>query len=123
MHREALSAHHRECGVTWTSLEFPQTAGNLTEAGQGLFDLVEFGNIVLYPCKDLRSEAAIAVAKETGRGLRITKEKSTHKIDQIVALAMACLEATKAKTSTFRYFFFDPEQYQKEELANTKPLH
>jgi phage terminase large subunit-like protein len=101
--------------------EFPQTAGNLTEASQGLFDLVEFGNIVLYPCKDLRSEAAVAVAKETGRGLRIAKEKSTHKIDQIVALAMACLEATKSKASTFRYFFFDPEQYQSEETSEPHP--
>jgi hypothetical protein len=35
------------------------------------------------------------IGKDTGRGLRIVKEKSTQKIDQIVALAMACIDATK----------------------------
>ena len=33
-------------------IEFPQTGGNLTEMGQNLYDLVEYGNIVLYSCKD-----------------------------------------------------------------------
>jgi len=75
--------------------EFPQTAGNLTEMGQNLYDLVEYGNIVLFACEDVRYEATCALAKETGRGLRIVKEKSTQKIDQIVALAMAALEAVK----------------------------
>ena len=69
--------------------EFPQTSGNLTEIGQNIYDLVEYGNIVLYPCKDMRYEATCAIGKETGRGIRIVKEKSTQKIDQIVALAMA----------------------------------
>ena len=76
--------------------EFPQTGGNLTEMGQNLYDLVEYGNIVLYPCKDLRYEATCAIAKETGRGLMIRKEKSTQKIDEIVALAMAALQGVKA---------------------------
>jgi phage terminase large subunit-like protein len=75
--------------------EFPQTTGNLTEIGQNLFDLVEYGNLVLYACKDLRYEATCSVARETQRGLRIVKEKSTQKIDQIVALAMAALAAVK----------------------------
>ena len=84
--------------------EFPQTGGNLTEMGQNLYDLVEYGNIALYPCKDLRYEATCAIAKETGRGLRIVKEKSTQKIDQIVALAMAVLEATREKDLLFPWF-------------------
>jgi len=75
--------------------EFPQTVGNLTEMGQDLYDLVEYGNIVLYQCKDLRQEAACAVAKETDRGLRIVKEKSSQKIDQIISLAMASLGASR----------------------------
>jgi hypothetical protein len=33
------------------------------------------------------------VAIETGRGLRITKEKLSKKIDAIVALSMACVAA------------------------------
>ena len=81
--------------------EFPQTTSNLTEMGQNLYDLVEYGNIVLYPCKDLRYEASCAIARDTGRGLRIVKEKSTAKIDQIIALAMGALEAVKGRDSYF----------------------
>jgi phage terminase large subunit-like protein len=81
--------------------EFPQTTSNLTEMGQNLFDLVEYENIVLYPCKDMRYEASCAIARETGRGLRIVKEKSTAKIDQIIALAMGALEAVKGSDSYF----------------------
>lgn len=71
--------------------EFPQTTGNLTVIGQNLFDLIEYGNLILYPCTVMRGEAVSAVGRETGRGLRIVKEKATQKIDQIVALAMAAL--------------------------------
>ena len=71
--------------------EYPQTTGNLTECGQNLYDLVKYHNIVLYACKDMRYEATCAIAKETGRGLRIVKEKSSQKIDQVVALAMAAV--------------------------------
>jgi len=74
--------------------EFPQSLSNLTQIGQNIYDLVEYKNIVLYPCKDLRYEATCAIAKETTRGLQIRKEKSTQKIDQVVALAMAALGAT-----------------------------
>jgi phage terminase large subunit-like protein len=88
-------------------VEFPQTTGNLTEMGQNLYDLVEYQNLVLYPCKDLRLEASVAIAKESSRGLRICKEKSSQKIDQIVSLAMSCLGAVKAKSTPFRYQFVD----------------
>jgi phage terminase large subunit-like protein len=87
--------------------ELPQTTSNLTEMGQNLFDLVEYGNLITYACKDLRYEASVAIAKETPRGLRIAKEKTSQKIDQIVSLAMGCLAATKAKGSTFNYMFVD----------------
>lgn len=56
---------------------------------------MEYGNLTLYACKDLRYEATCAMAKETGRGLRIAKEKSSQKIDQIVALAMSAIDAVK----------------------------
>jgi phage terminase large subunit-like protein len=79
-------------------VEYPQTVPNLTEIGQNIYDLVEYENIALYACKDLRLEASCAIGKETGRGIRIAKEKSTQKIDQIVALAMASNGATKANT-------------------------
>jgi len=74
--------------------EFPQSVPNLTQMGSTLYDLVESKNITLYPCKDLRGEAAVAVAKERDRGLQITKDRSGDKIDQIVALAMCAFEAS-----------------------------
>ena len=77
--------------------EYPQTVPNLTEIGQNLFDLVQYRNIVFYPCKDLRFEASCAIGKETGRGIRIAKEKSSQKIDEIVALAMAALDPSKGQ--------------------------
>lgn len=87
--------------------EYPQTSSNLTEIGQNLYDLVEYGNIVLYPCRDMRYEATCAMAKETGRGLKIMKEKSTQKIDQIVALAMAALDVPKVESGIISNF--DPK--------------
>ena len=38
----------------------------------------------------MRLAISRAVAKQTPRGWRIAKEKATHKIDCVVALAMAC---------------------------------
>ena len=89
--------------------EYPQTGSNLTKIGQNIYDLVEYGNILLYPCKDMRYEATCAIAKETGRGLRIMKEKSTQKIDQIVALAMAALDAAKEESRLIPEF--DPRRH------------
>ena len=43
----------------------------------------------------MRLAASRAVAIETSRGWRITKEKASHKIDVIVALAQAALGAVK----------------------------
>jgi phage terminase large subunit-like protein len=72
--------------------EYPQTTANLQIMGQNIYDLVEYKNLVLYEDVDLRFEANCARAKESMRGLQITKEKSTQKIDQIVALAMAAVD-------------------------------
>jgi phage terminase large subunit-like protein len=69
--------------------EFPQTTANLTLASQNLFDLIKGRNLVLYPDDAMRLAAIRAVALETPRGWRITKEKASHRIDVIVALGMA----------------------------------
>jgi phage terminase large subunit-like protein len=50
----------------------------------------------MYPALDLREQALNAVAVESSRGWRLAKEKSSKKIDAIVALAMACHEAITA---------------------------
>jgi phage terminase large subunit-like protein len=69
--------------------EFPQNTGNTTLMGQTLFDLLTGKNLILYPADDLRQQALSTVAIEHPRGWRIAKEKTSKKIDAIVALAMA----------------------------------
>jgi phage terminase large subunit-like protein len=74
--------------------EFPQTVGGLTEIGSGLYELVKARGIVAYPDADLRLAISRAVAVETSRGWKISKEKASHKIDVVVAMAMAAHAAT-----------------------------
>jgi hypothetical protein len=69
--------------------EFPQSVPNLTESSTNLYELVKGKGIVLYPDADIRLAFTRAVALETTRGWRIAKEKASHKIDVIVALAMS----------------------------------
>jgi hypothetical protein len=76
--------------------EFPQTVPNLTEASQGLYELIESRSLVLYPDAAMRLAASRAIAIETTRGWRIAKEKQSHKIDVIVALGMAAHAALDA---------------------------
>jgi hypothetical protein len=69
--------------------EFPQTSGGLTEIGSNLYELIKARGIIAYADPDLRLAISRAVAVETSRGWRIAKEKAAHKIDVVVALAMA----------------------------------
>jgi phage terminase large subunit-like protein len=77
--------------------EFPQSSPNLTAASQNLFELITGQNLVCYPDAKMRLAISRAIAVETPRGWRITKEKQSHKIDVVVALAMACHAAILAK--------------------------
>jgi phage terminase large subunit-like protein len=70
-------------------VEFAQSVPNLTEASSNLYELVKGRGIVLYADADIRLAFSRAVAIETTRGWRIAKEKASHKIDVIVALAMS----------------------------------
>jgi hypothetical protein len=83
--------------------EFPQTVPNLTEASQNLFDLIKGGNIQLYPNEEIRLAVSRAIAIETPRGWRIGKDKQAHKVDVVIALAMACLAATKREVTSPGY--------------------
>jgi phage terminase large subunit-like protein len=74
--------------------EFPQTVANLTAASSNLYELIKGGNLLVYPDADIRLAISRAIALETSRGWRITKEKTAHKIDVVVALAQAALGAT-----------------------------
>ncbi len=80
--------------------EFPQSPPNLTMASQCLFDLIKGGALRLYPDAGMRLALSRCVAKETSRGWRIAKESSSHKIDVIVALAMACHAAVQNQNTS-----------------------
>lgn len=71
--------------------EFPQSMPNLTAASQNLYELIKGQNLIAYPDDDIRLAISRAVAVEGARGWRITKEKTSHKIDVVVALGMAAL--------------------------------
>jgi phage terminase large subunit-like protein len=77
--------------------EFPQTVSNLTEASQNLYELIKGRNLAVYPDDATRLAISRAVAVESSRGWRIAKEKQAHKIDVVVALAMAALCCVKAQ--------------------------
>ncbi len=75
--------------------EFSQTQPHLTEASQNLYELVKAHNLEVYPDDEIRTAVSRAVAIETPRGWKIGKDKSSARIDIVVALAMACLGAVQ----------------------------
>jgi hypothetical protein len=76
-------------------IEFAQSVPNLTEASTNFYELVKGRNLVVYPDAEIRLAVSRAVALETSRGWRIAKEKQSHKIDIVVAMAMAALPAVQ----------------------------
>lgn len=72
-------------------IEYPQSVPNLTAMGQNLYDLIKAGNLIAYADDDLRKQVSHAVAVESSRGWKISKDKASLKIDAVVALAMAAL--------------------------------
>jgi phage terminase large subunit-like protein len=81
--------------------EFPQSSPNLTAASQNLFELIDSQALVVYPDQDIRLAMSRAVAIETPRGWRIGKDRSSHKIDVVVALAMACHAAVQGQKEPY----------------------
>jgi phage terminase large subunit-like protein len=84
----AVAQRLQQAGVPMR--ECPQSSGYLTEIGTNLFELIKGRGIIAYPDPDVRLAISRAVAVESSRGWRIAKEKAAHKIDIVVALAMAC---------------------------------
>jgi phage terminase large subunit-like protein len=76
-------------------IEFAQSVPNLTEASSNLYELIKGRNLIIYPDEAVRLAISRCVALETTRGWRIAKEKTSHKIDVIVALAQAALGAVQ----------------------------
>ncbi len=76
-------------------MEFAQSVLNLTESSTNLYELIKGRNLIAYVDNEVRLAVSRCVAIETSRGWRIAKEKASHKIDVIVALAMAALGAVQ----------------------------
>jgi phage terminase large subunit-like protein len=81
--------------------EFPQSVPNLTAASQNLFELIQSQSLVCYPDAGMRLAVSRAIALETPRGWRISKEKQAHKIDVVIALMLACHAAIVAQSEPF----------------------
>jgi hypothetical protein len=67
--------------------------------GSNLYELIRGANLVVYPDDGLRLAISRAVAIETPRGWRIAKDKTSHKIDVVIALAMASLATVEGGQS------------------------
>jgi phage terminase large subunit-like protein len=78
--------------------EFAQSIPGLTEIGTNLYELIRGRNLWLYPDAEVRLAISRAVVLESPRGWRIGKEKQSHKIDIVVALAMAALGSIQQQT-------------------------
>ena len=84
-------------------VEFAQSVPNLTEASTNLYEIIKGRNLIAYADDDMRLAISRAVALETSRGWRIAKEKQSHKIDVVVALAMAALGAVQQGQAIQKY--------------------
>jgi phage terminase large subunit-like protein len=73
--------------------EFAQTTGNLTMASQQLYELIQSRGLMAYPDDVMRAAIIRCIAIESARGWRIAKERQSHKIDCVIALAQACYAA------------------------------
>ena len=97
--------------------EFPQTPANLTAASQNLFELIQAQNFVAYPDAGMRLAISRAVASETPRGWRITKDKQSHKIDVVIALAMAAYATVQGHAeSTYNLDAFSSDNFDWQRL-------
>ena len=90
---QLVAVAQRLSGAGLPMVEFPQSVPNLTESSTNLYELIKGRNLAAYPDDEIRLAVSRAVALETSRGWRIAKEKVSHKIDVVVALAMAALGA------------------------------
>lgn len=74
-------------------VEYPQTVSNLTRMAEAIYEAVKSRTLVVYPSAELREHALNAVVVDSGRGIRLAKDKTSKKIDGLVALAMATIAA------------------------------
>ena len=94
---QLIAVAQRLTGAGLPMVEFTQSVPNLTEASTNLYESIKGRNLICYHDDDIRLAISRAVAIETSRGWRIAKEKASHKIDVIVALAQAALGAVRGQ--------------------------
>ena len=90
---QAVAQRLRAAGLPM--VELAQSVPNLTESSTCLYEAVKAQSLSVYRDDAIRLAVSHAVAAETTRGWRITKEKASHKIDVVVAMAMAVLAAVR----------------------------
>ena len=84
-----------------TVKEFTQTQANGIRMGETLFSLIKNGNLIAYPSEELRAHVLNAVGIDTAGGVRMTKGRTSKKIDAAIALAMACIDAIESGPKIF----------------------
>jgi phage terminase large subunit-like protein len=99
-------------------IEYPQTLDRITAMSQNLYDLITGRNLLLYPDKEMKKHVQKAIAMETPRGWRIVKKQASHKIDLIIALAIACAGAIDMKTGHREWIRTDAPDLPDEEEDN-----
>ena len=73
----------------------PAVRANLTAASQNLYELIKGRGLVVYPDDAMRLAVIAPSLSRPTRGWRIAKEKTSHKIDIVVAMAMAAYAAVQ----------------------------
>jgi phage terminase large subunit-like protein len=119
---QLVAVAQRLRGLKIPVVEFSQTVGNLTEASQNLYDLITGHNLVAYPDDAIRLAVQRCVALETTRGWRIAKEKSSHKIDSVIALAQAALGAVESAATKRGFASWTRERWDRELAAARQPM-
>jgi phage terminase large subunit-like protein len=92
-------------------IEYPQEGNRLTMMGNELVGAIKGRNLELYEDAEMKRSALQAVAQETNRGWKISKVKTKHSIDVIVALAMAVQGARATPPHSYASGSTDPDPY------------
>lgn len=69
--------------------KFQQTDANMMPASKALYEAVIGKKLTVPMTRDLRTHAALTIARHSRRGWRVDRAKREHPNDLIVALAMA----------------------------------
>jgi phage terminase large subunit-like protein len=70
-------------------VEYTQSLPNLSAMASNLFELIRSRTLAVFPDEPLRRAAGQAIGIEGARGWKIDKAKQSHRIDPLIALAMA----------------------------------